>query len=107
MAKYTHEYNRSKLSRFIRYRWEFMRRDPEYRSRYKEIAEIKKNDPNQPVEREKEYCREFGIRTGALPDPDKSFEEVFQITNDKNTDSVNHVFANIMFGTEAPALLRW
>jgi hypothetical protein len=66
-----------------KYRWEFMRRNPEYRKAYDELQQIVKNNTLTNYERGYaglRYAHRWGFypRGSGLPNPYNSFEEEFE-----------------------------
>ncbi len=107
MAKKKQELtDRSNLLRSIKYRWEFLRRNSEYRTCYDGITELRKSEKCKPEEIHEHYqigseeyenekarikyfneleekaCKKFGIRFPPLPDPEKELNELFDLADD-------------------------
>lgn len=66
---------------WLKWRWEFMRRNPKYRSDYKKFQTLKECD----TEMEKKRCDKWGLVR--MFNPDKTFEELIE----KPDDSVAEV----------------
>ena len=78
-----------------RWRWEFMRRNPEFQSDYKKVQNLRKKSKYKPdhkivkgnvteypyvytpeAAKEREYCAKHDISLPFFPDPNKSFDEL-------------------------------
>jgi len=66
-----------------KYRWEFMRRDPEYQKAYIEIEPYFNNLFDSKLRDALSKCEKiYGLNlSNSLPDPKKSFEELFDVRN--------------------------
>lgn len=78
-----------------RWRWEFMRRNPEFQSDYKKVQHLRRKSKVKPgkkivkgnvveypyiytpeAEKEREYCAKYDISLPFFPDPNESFDEL-------------------------------
>jgi hypothetical protein len=71
---------------WLNYKWEFMRRSPEYRNAYKELHESLASPSLSEIQKRYLVCGfryRFGFywAGGAMPDPEKPFEEAFADEN--------------------------
>jgi hypothetical protein len=63
--------------RRIKYRWEFMRRSPDYISVFKQQKElVNEESPSINLFKKYEFWNTFGLFCSELPDPELSFEEL-------------------------------
>jgi len=84
----------SELKR-IKYRWEFMRRSPDYVSVFKQEKELAKEEsPSINLFKKYEFWNTFGLFCSELPDPNLSFEEL-RASEDHNI--ANEPFFRINF----------
>ena len=85
---------------WLKYRWEFMRRDPEYIRAYNEITELAGKAHNQTghhienietilADKIKEYCKALELFMPILLDPNKSFEELNEINYEADSPGLN------------------
>jgi len=79
----------------IKYRWEFMRRSPDYISVFKQERELAKEEsPAINLFKKYEFWNTFGLFCSELPDPNLSFEDL-QASEDHNI--VDEPFFRINF----------
>lgn len=84
----------SELKR-IKYRWEFMRRSPDYISVFKQEKELAKEEsPSINLFKKYEFWNTFGLFCSELPDPNLSFEE---LQTGENQNIFNEPFFRINF----------
>lgn len=84
---------------WAKWRWEFMRRNPQYRDDYKEVEELRakvKKTKNIPAEERKHiaiiednYSKKWNINFGLL-DPDKSFEDLLRMPFEENVELLSN-----------------
>jgi hypothetical protein len=65
-----------------KWRWEFLRRNKQYRKDFSKLKELRKT-PNFDWVREKEFCKKWGLNSSRMPNPDKSFEEIIETKSDR------------------------
>jgi len=84
---YKENYSNERVWEQLRYRWEFMRRSPDYINAFEQekIIDEKKN-PSFNLFKRFEFWKSFGLICSELPDPNLSFEELQSVKNHNITD---------------------
>lgn len=77
LQHYNEIYSQERVLNEIKYRWEFMRRCPEYIDAFEQEKSMnEKEEPSFNLFKRFEYWKSFGLFSSTLPDPNLSFEEI-------------------------------
>jgi hypothetical protein len=83
---------------WLKYRWEFMRRNPDYINAFKQEQQTKeKEEPSFNLFKRFEFWKNFGLLCSELPDPKLSFE---QLQDSQKANSLGEPFFRINFITK-------
>jgi hypothetical protein len=75
-----------KTFKWLKYRWEFMRRNKEYRRDFESVLEIRKKHKggngdywlSPEAQQEKQYCEKWELKSSQMFNPEYSFEELIE-----------------------------
>ena len=76
------DYGKERIWKWLKYRWEFMRRSPNYREAFEQDKEkSSEEDHSFNLFKKFEFWKSFGLICSELPDPNLSFDELKVLKN--------------------------